>query len=132
MNNITFVQLRPAETVRERWATARRKEGATVAEIEYLTEADRDAAFAGGLLVAAGQGSASVAPAYVATPNDACILAERGVPGWQLTLVHDDNRASTIDALVRTRAAFLRVGRSGAADAASRYSSTRPKKRSKR
>ncbi|MGB5657709.1 MAG: 5-amino-6-(D-ribitylamino)uracil--L-tyrosine 4-hydroxyphenyl transferase CofH [Acidimicrobiia bacterium] len=119
MNDITFVRLRPVEAVRERWAAARRKEGSTVVEVEHLSEADRDAAFAGGLLVVAGQGSPTVAPAYVAKPDGALSLAKRGVPGWQLTLVPDDNRASTIDALARTGAAFFRVGRSAVADAAS-------------
>ncbi|MGB5730650.1 MAG: 5-amino-6-(D-ribitylamino)uracil--L-tyrosine 4-hydroxyphenyl transferase CofH [Acidimicrobiia bacterium] len=119
MNDITFVRLRPVEAVRERWAAARRKEGSTVVEVEDLSEADRDAAFAGGLLVVAGQGSPTVAPAYVAKPDGALSLAKRGVPGWQLTLVPDDNRASTIDALARTGAAFFRVGRSAVADAAS-------------
>ena len=119
MNDITFVRLRPVEAVRERWAAARRKEGSTVVEVEDLSEADRDAAFAGGLLVVAGQGSPTVAPAYVAKPDGVLSLAKRGVPGWQLTLVPDDNRASTIDALARTGAAFFRVGRSAVADAAS-------------
>ncbi|MGB5169115.1 MAG: hypothetical protein WBP49_11990, partial [Acidimicrobiia bacterium] len=119
MNDITFLRLRPVEAVREPWAAARRKEGSTVVEVEDLSEADRDAAFAGGLLVVAGQGSPTVAPAYVAKPDGALSLAKRGVPGWQLTLVPDDNRASTIDALARTGAAFFRVGRSAVADAAS-------------
>jgi FO synthase len=39
------------------------------------------------------------------------------VRGWQITLISDGDRASTIDALARTRAAFLRVGRSAVADA---------------
>ena len=119
MNDITFVRLRPVEAVRERWAAARRKEGSTVAEVEHLGEVDRDAAFAGGLLVVAGQESPAVAPAYVARPDGARALVKRGVRGWQVTLVQDDNRASTIDALARTGAAFLRVGRSAVADAAS-------------
>lgn len=119
MNDITFVRLRPVEIVRERWAVARRKEGSTVVEVETLSEGDRDAAFAGGLLAVAGRDASAAAPAYVAKPDAARALARRGVRGWQVTLIPDGNRASTIDALTRTGAAFFRVGRSAVADAAS-------------
>jgi 7,8-didemethyl-8-hydroxy-5-deazariboflavin synthase CofH subunit len=119
MNDITFVRLRPVEAVRERWAVARRKEGSTVVEVEHLSEGDRDAAFAGGLLAVAGQDAPTAAPAYVAKPDAARALVKRGVRGWQVTLMTDDNRASTIDALARTGANFFRVGRSSVADAAS-------------
>ena len=119
MNDITFVRLRPVEIVRERWAVARRKEGSTVVEVETLSEGDRDAAFAGGLLAVAGRDASAAAPAYVAKPDAARALTRRGVRGWQVTLIPDGNRALTIDALTRTGAAFLRVGRSAVADAAS-------------
>ena len=119
MNDITFVRLRPVEIVRERWAVARRKEGSTVVEVETLSEGDRDAAFAGGLLAVAGRDASAAAPAYVAKPDAARALTRRGVRGWQVTLIPDGNRASTIDALTRTGAAFFRVGRSAVADAAS-------------
>ena len=119
MNDITFVRLRPIETVRERWAVARRKEGSTVVEVKGLSEGDRDAAFAGGLLAVAGRDASAAAPAYVAKPDAARALAKRGVRGWQVTLIPDGNRASTIDALARTGAAFFRVRRSAVVDAAS-------------
>jgi len=119
MNDITFVRLRPIETVRERWAVARRKEGSTVVEVEGLSKGDRDAAFAGGLLAVAGRDASAAAPAYVAKPDAARSLAKRGVRGWQVTLIPDGNRASTIDALARTGAAFFRVRRSAVVDAAS-------------
>jgi 7,8-didemethyl-8-hydroxy-5-deazariboflavin synthase CofH subunit len=119
MNDITFVRLRPIETVRERWAVARRTEGSTVVEVEGLSEGDRDAAFAGGLLAVAGRDASAAAPAYVAKPDAARALAKRGVRGWQVTLIPDGNRASTIDALGRTGAAFFRVRRSAVVDAAS-------------
>jgi len=119
MNDITFVRLRPIETVRERWAVARRKEGSTVVEVEGLSVSDRDAAFAGGLLAVAVQDAPAAAPAYVAKPDAARVLTRRGARGWQVTLIPDGNRASTIDALARTGAAFFRVGRSAVVDAAS-------------
>ena len=116
MNDITFVRLRPVEAVREKWAEARRREGSTAIEVRHLTEGDRDAAFSCGLLVVAGEDASAVSPAYVARPDGARALTKRGVRGWQMTLIPDADRASTIDALARTGAAFFRVGRSAVAD----------------
>ena len=119
MTDITFVRLRPAEAVRERWANARRREGATAVEVAHLTIEDRHAAFSGGLLPIGGEADPVAAPAYVAGPRDALALSKRGICGWQITIVGDGDRASTIDALARTRAAFFRVGRSAVAEAVS-------------
>ncbi len=119
MTDITFVRMRPAEAVRDRWAEARRREGATAVEVELLTDADREAAFNGGLLPIGGGDSPAVAPAYVVTPKGALALAKRGIRGWQITVEDTGDRAATIDALARTRAAFHRVGRSAVVDAAS-------------
>ena len=119
MTDITFVRLRPAEAVRDRWAEARRREGATAVEVDHLTDGDREAAFAGGLLPIAGAGSPAVAPAYIAAPDATLALAKQGVRGWQITVVGNGDRAATIDALARTRAAFLRVGRSAVVEAVS-------------
>ena len=108
MNDITFVRLRPVEAVRERWAVARRKEGSTVVEVEHLSDGDRDAAFAGGLLAVAGQEPRRRRhPPMLPSRTAARALVKRGVRGWQMTLVTDDNRASTIDALARTGANFF-------------------------
>ncbi|MEA2023738.1 MAG: 5-amino-6-(D-ribitylamino)uracil--L-tyrosine 4-hydroxyphenyl transferase CofH [Actinomycetota bacterium] len=112
MTKITFVRMRPTETVGERWAETRRREGATTVEVGALSEADCVTAFAAGLMpVAGGHGSAR-APAYVVGPTRALSLAKKGIRGWRLTIVAGDDRAATIDALARTKAAFLRVGRS--------------------
>lgn len=119
MTDITFVRLRPAEAVRDRWAEARRREGATAVEVEVLTDAGREAAFNGGLLPIGGADSPAIAPAYVATPRGALALAKQGVRGWQITVVDTGDRAATIDTLARTRAAFYRVGRSAVVDASS-------------
>ncbi len=118
MTMITFVRMRPAETVMERWAESRRREGSTAVEVSALTEADRAAAFSGGLLPLAGRDGTAVAPAYVAGPAGALALSKQGIRGWQLTIVAGDDRAATIDALARTQAGFLRVGRSRVADGA--------------
>ncbi len=119
MTTISFIRLRPAERIRHRWAEARRREGSTAVEVARLTADDRDAALAGGLLPISSHQGAVSAPAYVAAPGTALALAEAGVAGWQITVRAGDFRADTIDALARTQAAFLRVGRSSVADASS-------------
>ncbi len=112
MTMITFVRTRPVESITERWAESRRREGSTTIEVEALTDADCVASYSVGLMPVAGDGGTACAPAYVASPARALALDKDGVPGWQLTLVASDDRADTIDALSRTQAAFLRVGRS--------------------
>jgi FO synthase len=119
MTDITFVRLRPAEEVRDRWAEARRREGATAVEVGLLTDADREAALNAGLLPIGGDGSPAIAPAYVAAPEGALERAKHGVRGWQITVTGTGDRAASIDALARTRAAFYRVGRSAVVDASS-------------
>jgi FO synthase len=119
MTGITFLRMRPAEAVTDRWADARRREGATAVEVEHLTDTDSEAAIAGGLLPVGGEASPALAPAYVATPTGALALAKRGVRGWQITVIGDGNRAASIDALARTRAAFYRIGRSAVAEGSS-------------
>ncbi|MEA2009462.1 MAG: 5-amino-6-(D-ribitylamino)uracil--L-tyrosine 4-hydroxyphenyl transferase CofH [Actinomycetota bacterium] len=116
MTTITFVRMRPAESVVQRWAESRRNEGATTVEVKALTEADCEASFAAGIMPVAGDDGIAGAPAHAVSPARALDLGKNGVPGWQLTLVATDDRADTIDALARTQAAFLRVGRSKVAD----------------
>ncbi len=118
MTTITFIRMRPTDTIVERWADSRRIEGSTTIEVEALTEADCVASFSAGLMPVAGDDGFPDAPAHVARPERALALGKRGVPGWRLTLAATDDRAVTIDALARTQAAFLRVGRSRVADAA--------------
>jgi 7,8-didemethyl-8-hydroxy-5-deazariboflavin synthase CofH subunit len=118
MMMITFVRMRPVESVVERWAESRRREGATTIEVKSLTETDCEVSFAAGLMPVAGDDGTVRASAFVAGPARVLALGNDGVPGWQLTLVASDNRADTIDALARTQAAFLRVGRSRVAEGA--------------
>ena len=112
MTEITFIRLRPAETVGALWAEARHREGSTAVEVESLSREDSNAALASGLLPVAGELATVDAAAHVVGPIAALVLAKKGTPGWQVTVVASDNRAVTIDALARTQAAFLRVGRS--------------------
>ncbi len=115
---ITYCRLRPATEVNEIWAATRRREGATVAEIEGLTAERRARALAGGLLPVAATGGAEPA-AWVVTPEAAIELVDAGVPGWRITVVHGGGTEATLDALARTGAAFIRTGRSRVGAAAS-------------
>jgi len=117
VTDITFLRVRPAETVSELWASTRRREGTTAVEMIEATAADCRQAAAGGLLVVAAT-SPSEAAAWVVPPADALALSERGIPAWRLTVTDHEDRAAVIDALARTRAAYLRTGRSRVAEAA--------------
>ncbi|MGD9571730.1 MAG: 5-amino-6-(D-ribitylamino)uracil--L-tyrosine 4-hydroxyphenyl transferase CofH [Thermoleophilia bacterium] len=55
--------------------------------------------------------------AWVADPGVAMELLARGVAGWRITVRHTPDRAATLDALVRTGAAFLRTTPDGLEEA---------------
>jgi FO synthase len=79
----------------------------------------RALALAGGLVPVA-LGTTEAEPlAWVIEPVDTKALIKRGVPGWRVTVVDSGDRAAVLDSLARTRAAFLRTGRSRVAAAAS-------------
>jgi len=112
MTTVTFLRLRPADHPSEKWAAARHREGSTTVEVDDLTDADRSSVLAGGLLpVTAGTGG-STPVGYVAEPAGAMELLSEGVPGWRITVAATDDREATLDALARTEAAYVRVGRS--------------------
>ncbi len=118
MTTITFLRLRPADHVTARWAGARRTEGSTAVEVDDLTPPDAEAALGGGLLPIALSPTEAAAAAFVVDPAAALELHDSGVPGWRLTVTAGDDRESTLDALARTGATYLRVGRSRVGDAA--------------
>ncbi len=115
MTTITFLRLRPGDGVTEKWAAARYREGSTAVEVVDLSDDDRSAALAGGLLPVA-LGTADVA-AVASVVDPAVALDLDGVPGWQITVTATEDRDLTLDALARTGAAYLRVGRSRIEDA---------------
>ncbi len=115
---VTFLRMRPAESVNELWAATRRREGTTAVEIAELSSEQRAAALAGGLAPIA-LGTADVEPiAWVADPGDVPALVKQKIPGWRLTVIDTGDRAAVLDALARSRAAFLRTRRSKVRDAA--------------
>ena len=118
---ITFARIRPAESVNETWARTRHREGTTALELGAPTADDRAGALAGGVLpVATRRDEGGVEPAaWVVGPDEALELAAGGVPGWRITVLDGPDREAVLDAVARSRAAFLRAGRSHVAESAS-------------
>jgi FO synthase len=112
---ITFLRMRPADLLAEPTAVSRRREGTTAIEMSSPTPADLAAANKAGLLVAAnGEGTAEPA-GWVLGPGSALKLAPHS---WRLTILDEGTTEEVLDALARTRAAFLRTARSNVATAA--------------
>ncbi|MDJ0664376.1 MAG: 5-amino-6-(D-ribitylamino)uracil--L-tyrosine 4-hydroxyphenyl transferase CofH [Acidimicrobiia bacterium] len=118
-DTVTFLRLRPAESINELWAATRRREGTTTVEIARLTMEQRQEAIAGGLAPVAIGADTAEPLAWVVDPSEVAPLVAAGVAGWRLTVVDNGDRAAVIDTLARSKAAFLRTGRSKVGDAAS-------------
>ncbi len=116
MNTVTFLQLRPAESVSEMWAATRRHEGTVAVEVGDPTLEDVVQAHKGGLLLISGVEHVP-APAYVLKPEEISEFRKGDIPGWRLTIVNEGPRIAVLDALAFTRASYLRTSRSSVADA---------------
>ncbi|HSM00938.1 MAG TPA: 5-amino-6-(D-ribitylamino)uracil--L-tyrosine 4-hydroxyphenyl transferase CofH [Acidimicrobiia bacterium] len=115
---ITFLRLRPTDGATEVWSATRRREGTTAMEAASIDAASVEGALAGGLLPI-GLGSGGAEPsAWILAPDEAVALHERGVAGWRITVEDTGAEEAVLDALARSRAAFLRTGRSRVAAAA--------------
>lgn len=115
---ITFLRTRPAETVNELTAATRRREGTTTLEVESITAAAVSSALAGGVLpVSVGLGD-GVPVAWIIAPDDARAIVKLGLDGARVTVLDEGPREFVLDAVARTRAAYLRTGRSRVAEAA--------------
>jgi 7,8-didemethyl-8-hydroxy-5-deazariboflavin synthase CofH subunit len=117
MKTVTFLQLRPATSVTDIWASTRRREGTLVVEVDSPSLSDIEQAQRGGLLLASGTAELN-APAYVVTPDRVGDLVKRSVEGWRITIVDSDDRMAVAEWLAFSRAAFLRTARSTVASAA--------------
>jgi len=109
---ITFLRVRPAEQLAEPTATSRRREGTSAVEMPAPTGAEVAAGHKAGVLVVAGEISDVGAAAWVVSPSDALALADKGVPGWRITVLGEGSKESVLDALARSRAGFVRSARS--------------------
>jgi len=118
MTRITYLRMRPADEVNELWAATRRRQGTTVSELSDASAAAIAGCVAGGLLPVAAASGAAEPAAWLADPQRALELADAGVGGFRITVVGSGDRMATLDALARSGAAYLRVGRSSVAAAA--------------
>ncbi|HLF61795.1 MAG TPA: 5-amino-6-(D-ribitylamino)uracil--L-tyrosine 4-hydroxyphenyl transferase CofH [Acidimicrobiia bacterium] len=109
---ITFLRVRPSETLVEPAAESRRREGTTTVELVDPGAGDLANASAGGILITAATIGDIEPAAWVVTPDDALTLAERGIPGWRITVTGAGDRESVLNGLARSRAVFLRATRS--------------------
>jgi 7,8-didemethyl-8-hydroxy-5-deazariboflavin synthase CofH subunit len=116
---ITFCRLRPAESISELAATTRLREGTTTLEMAGIRDEDRSAAIEGGVLPVETSGTDGTPAAWVVGPADALRLADLGVAGWRITVLHDGARSQVLDGIARSNAAFLRTGRSTVREAVS-------------
>ncbi len=115
---ITFLRIRPAERLAEPTATSRRREGTTTVEMSSPSSAELAAGHKSGVLVVAESVSDITPAAWVVNPGDALALADRGVPGWRITVVAETPKEATLDAVARSRASFVRSTRSEIAEVA--------------
>ena len=118
MSTVTFLRLRPADEVNELWAATRRREGTIAVEVDAL-DAARRRTITEAKLVPVSLGLGESEPlAWVVDPVDALELVKRGVAWWRITVTDSGSRAAVLDAVARTRAPYLRTGRSTVAHAA--------------
>jgi 7,8-didemethyl-8-hydroxy-5-deazariboflavin synthase CofH subunit len=109
---VTFLRVRPTQTINALQAATRRKEGTTALEVDDLDAAQVGAAAETMMLpVSVGLGSAEPV-GWVVSAADALTLVKRGVAGWRITVVDCDHHDAVLDAVARSRAAYLRTGRS--------------------
>ncbi|HET8740946.1 MAG TPA: 5-amino-6-(D-ribitylamino)uracil--L-tyrosine 4-hydroxyphenyl transferase CofH [Acidimicrobiia bacterium] len=112
---VTFLRMRPAESLAEPTAVSRRREGTTAIELEHPTSADLTAASKAGVLVAATRIGEHEPAAWVLPPEEALRL---GPAGWRLTVLDEGSREHVLDALARTGARYVRTARSNVATVA--------------
>ncbi len=110
---VTYLRIRPASTLGEPTAVSRRREGTTTVEMEAPTSSDLLAGYKGGVLITAREVDENAPAAWVVGPSDALTLAANDVASWRLTVVDDGPREAVLDAVARSRAAYLRTTRSG-------------------
>ena len=118
MTSITFLRVRPAEQLAEPSATSRRREGTTTVEMASPSAEEITAGHKAGVLVVSESVSEVEPAGWVVAPEDALALAERGVPGWRITVLGEGPKEMVLDAVARSRARYIRSGRSEAGEIA--------------
>ena len=100
-----------------RTITAGAPDRARVTEGRELTDAVVAGALEAGLLPVEAAVAGGPAIAWVVAPVAAMELLAQGVAGWRITVRHSGPRAAVLDALTRTKAAFLRTDHAGLEEA---------------
>lgn len=114
---ITYLRIRPTESLSEPAATSRRREGTTAVEMTRIAASDVAAAHAARIMILGHPGD-SEPSAYLVEPAGALDLAKQGVPGWRITVEGSGTKEEILDSVARSGAAFLRAARSEVAAAA--------------
>jgi 7,8-didemethyl-8-hydroxy-5-deazariboflavin synthase CofH subunit len=91
--------------------------GGRALEADDLDDARAATALAGGRLTVETAGTDGPAVAWLVDSGGAMELLARGVAGWRITVRHRGARADVLDALVRSRAAYLRTSADALAEA---------------
>jgi 7,8-didemethyl-8-hydroxy-5-deazariboflavin synthase CofH subunit len=112
----SFLRVRPTSSIHELTAATRALEGTTALEVDGLNAVDRTACLRGGVLPIETAGPDGKPAAWVVAPEGALRLAKLAVPGWRISVRAEGERAVILDALARSQACFLRVGRSEVAE----------------
>ncbi len=110
MTVVTYLRMRPADMLAEPTAVSRRREGTTAVEMESPASTDMAAAGKAGMLVASRSVGDVEPGGWVLEPSEALDLSPTP---WRLTILDQGSRENVLDAVARTRAAFLRTTRSG-------------------
>lgn len=114
---ITYLRIRPTESLSEPTATSRRREGTTAVEMTRIVASDVAAAHAARIMILGHPGD-SEPSAYLVAPAEALNLAKDGVPGWRITVEGSGTKEEILDSVARSGAAFLRAARSDVAGVA--------------
>lgn len=107
--DITFCRSLSARTLDATGAERLRAGGITTVELPSPGDAVSAHAVAAGLLPVDPDGIGTNAAAWIVDPAGALAGQEDGVPGWRLTVRAEGRRAALLDAVARSKAAFLRA-----------------------
>ena len=99
---ITFLQMRPADSVNEIWAATRRNEGTVAVELDSPTPDQIESLLRSNLIPISGDGAVA-ASAYAVEPANAGTLRKGGVAGWRITILDEGSEMDVLDVVTAGR-----------------------------